>query len=738
MTYISKADAVAKLTASKQDHSCTNLYSNNLLFNSTTIFYTDSAKTITAPAGNYVIPTNHNSIFMTLDSAGKIVGSISHTDGQTLDTTWVDDRIYSGGVLVSNQGSIGGTDITISGNSITDNVWTSRPYTYAKKWQINNGTLNSTPLTNIDLTDMKGYDLMIYTGEYNNFRWQDWNNIQAFAHIKADTNRQSIFGNKIYYFKPDYWIPNSAFTGGVTFFRRMPNITSIKDRYGNKKLWIDMCTPVHDFAENYGIPRTSTKFNKGITHAKQKSAYGYTQTPTKDKKVTFQQDAWIINPISFLYLGYVDTNYMESLWNDYFQNWAVALMESLVVDDYTWANGSSSAGFAYSTANPYHWKTTFGSGTGAYLYSPFEYLKSNYYAAAGSNGDQVHIDGEYYYKHVYSGLFGQAFNELRINARNQILYGINEIANGAVDVNFSTFDTGMYLSVSGGVGTSGWNSITNANVVGSNLYNDYHNYYINGSVSLNSVINNKFFIGGYQAHQLSFITNYQIDPIWQFAIYALVHNYDIQKKGFTELWGTGNHTTRIMVYTWINQEVLPGQTGNGEVRTTFPYQVGARPEQSPSLNQSLGVWGMAYADGFFAWNDALDIDELNTTDPAHQLGRGSWDWGYVGYWQVWQNRDIVEANTSWLVPDYQKSVGVWTSGNENYPVHLYANQRPICRYKLSADGGTALVICTNPFNNGYTKATHTFRLPSNSNYSFTIDTWGTYTSVIRLTGLPTT
>lgn len=732
MTYISKADAVAKLTASKQDHSCTNLYSNNLLFNSTTIFYTDSAKTITAPAGNYVIPTNHNSIFMTLDSAGKIVGSISHTDGQTLDTTWVDDRIYSGGVLVSNQGSIGGTDITISGNSITDNVWTSRPYTYSKRWLINNGALFSTPMTNIDLSDMKGYDLMIYSGEYKDYSFVNYNWIQAFCHIKADTNRQSIFGNKIYYFKPDYWIPNSAFTGGVTYFRRMPNITTINDRYGNKKLWMDMANPVHDIAENYGIPRTSTKMNKGYTHATELSKYGYSFNPTKSKKLTFTGDSWIINSVSYIYLGYIDTAYMTSIWSEYFGNFAVALIESLVVDDYTWANGIGYGGIAYSTANPYHWKTTYNSGSN-YNNIIFGQLATYYYASDSANGDQLQFDAEYYPNHIYSSLFGQAFNELKNNVKNRILYDINQIALGAVDVNFSIYSAGgIYMS-------GGWETVTPANVLSSNLFDDYNGYYINGTKSLNSTIFNKFFIAGYQAYSMSYINTYQVHPVWQFAVYSIIHNYDISKKAFSEMWGTANHSTRVMIYTWIRQEILGGVgQGNAQVRMTFPYQNGARPDQSPSLNQTLAVWGMAYADGFFAWNDGLEIDEFNTTDHAQQLGRATWDWAYVGYWQVWQNKDIVEANTSWLVPDYQKSVGVWTSGNENYPVHLYANQRPICRYKLSADGGTALVICTNPFNNGYTKATHTFRLPSNSNYSFTIDTWGTYTSVIRLTGLPTT
>ena len=744
MTYFSKADAVAKLTASKQDHSFQNLYSNNLLFNSTTIFYTNPAKTITAPAGNYVIPTNHNSIFMTLDSLGKIVGSISHTDGQSVDTTWIDDRIYSGGVLVSNQGSIGGTDLTISGNVIADNVWTSRPYTNPKRWQINNGSLNTTPLVNIDVSDMKGYDLMVYTGEYANFKWQNWNWIQAFCHIKADLNRQSIFGNKIYYFKPDYWIPNATFTGGVTYFRRMPNITTINDRYGRKKFWIDMAQPNHDIAENYGIPRTSTVMNKGVSHARPFNAYGYTfNPPSRAQKFGFQGDSWILTPLSFLVFGYVDVPLMEASMNDYYQNWLVAMIESLIVDSYTWANGvSPTTGFAYQTANPYQWGTSFGSGSGAYDYSPYNSITSFYYAISPSNGDQVQFNAEYYYKSPLSSMFGQAFEELKFNAKNQILYGLNEIALGAVEPNFSVYaNGGVYMTN----GAFQWNNdengdpITPANVLSSKMYDHYHNYYINGTTNYNQIVDNRLFLGGKTAYQMSYLTQYQIAPNWQFQIYSVVHNHDITKKIFSELWGTGDNFNRSMIYTWNRQEVLPNDTGNGQVRMTLPFQNGGRPDQSPSLNQSLAVWGMAYCDGFFAWNEGNDFnfDEFEVNRPAQQLGRSIWDWAYVGYWQVWQNKDIVEAPTDWLVPQFEKSAGQWTLPNENYPIHLFANQRPICRYKLSADGGTALVICTNPFNNGYTKATHTFRLPNASNYTFTIDTWGTYTSVVRLTGLPT-
>ena len=116
------------------------------------------------------------------------------------------------------------------------------------------------------------------------------------------------------------------------------------------------------------------------------------------------------------------------------------------------------------------------------------------------------------------------------------------------------------------------------------------------------------------------------------------------------------------------------------------------------------------------------------------IGKSNVDWVYAGYLQVAQNKDIVEANTSWLVPGVYKNSN-FTTGTGNYPVSLYANQVPLCRYKLSADETEALVIITNPFNNGYTKQTHTVQLPAKNNYTFTVDTWGTYTTVMRLKNL---
>jgi hypothetical protein len=166
--------------------------------------------------------------------------------------------------------------------------------------------------------------------------------------------------------------------------------------------------------------------------------------------------------------------------------------------------------------------------------------------------------------------------------------------------------------------------------------------------------------------------------------------------------------------------------------------------------QSLAVWAFAYMDGLYMWdNPNVYGGEFNKYPDEYtpeyymygnmdQIDNGSYDWLFVGYWQVEQNRDIVSANTNWEKTQLLVS-GTWTSNtdanNSNYPVMLYNQQKPISAYKLSADGTEALLIIVNPFNNGYTKETHTVRLPTKSNQQFDVDTWGNFTTVIRLKGL---
>jgi len=440
--------------------------------------------------------------------------------------------------------------------------------------------------------------------------------------------------------------------------------------------------------------------------------------------------------------------------------------------------------YGYATANPYHWKcrgiaADWASGTdydqsmmgGAGLQA-FYYFDNPPTLYAPQNAIHVQWDFEYLPSAQTNEICGQVFKNMVLVCEGKIwgpnvapFFGIDQGALGAVKPKYSIYGGGIYNRAAEGSGTSGWGYITAGNYAVSDLYSDYHNYYTNGTISYATMTGYRaFYKGAIDVIGYMFVTNYQnkINENWYF--YNLVHSYDITRKIIGEI-GTANATDyssiRVCSYFWRYFEPVSSGTDVAFCRQAFDYGGilrGDRPEISPSMLQSVAVWSFAYADGLFLWSDSIMgeerqrlIDEslangLNLlTDPriltqycgdTMMIGKGVADWLYVGYWQCVQNKDIIEANTDCLIPDYYKTgAGSYTTGTENYPVSLCANQIPLCRYKLNAAGTEALVIITSPFNNGYTKETHTLRLPAKSNYSFTVDTFGTYTTVLRLTGL---
>jgi hypothetical protein len=168
---------------------------------------------------------------------------------QGTDTSWVDDDLKNGDGQVDNWASIGGTSLSLNGSLLTDAVWTSRPYNGPKAWIIDVGTISTSPITNIDLSAMKGYDLRLITGEYvgGKFVGDDsgLNTTSAIIHLAPDPNRVHTDGNKKYFFCPDYWVPSTTFNT-PSYFRRMPTITPIVDSKGYNKVWVDMANPLMD------------------------------------------------------------------------------------------------------------------------------------------------------------------------------------------------------------------------------------------------------------------------------------------------------------------------------------------------------------------------------------------------------------------------------------------------------------------------------------------------------------
>ena len=80
---------------------------------------------------------------------------------------------------------------------------------------------------------------------------------------------------------------------------------------------------------------------------------------------------------------------------------------------------------------------------------------------------------------------------------------------------------------------------------------------------------------------------------------------------------------------------------------------------------------------------------------------GFYNFHVLGMWQASQNKDIIEAATSWEMPEVRTSRNnVWRVGDERYPSYVNFYKEPLARTKLSADGKTLLLVACNPHNQG--------------------------------------
>jgi hypothetical protein len=811
MAFSSISDARTKLGSTTTDVDSQILYANNNLLDSTTIFYTNEAKTILASAGNYVIPTQFKSYYVTLGSDGKIVGSKTELVNAGMDASFVDGSIMNFSADSGEQ-KTNDLDITLSLNPST-NLLTDTTWDASRRWLIENGTISTSAITNINLSDMKGYDLVLRSGVWGTVfgvdGFVDGYLLSSTIHIAADPNRTLTVGKVNYYFRPDYLIPKQA-EEYPTFFRRMPDALPIFDKNGIKKEFAMLINPLLDCVvkdsgtfTNGGSGAVTRTFrnpkrqNKGLTKRKPTEFVNFVSgqvsgvnanyyTTVEGGSATANVKEFV--PIADRLYHHADTfirvgtawvksggttsnpNYITDSLVD--QSWCCAVLESLLVtggdrDAWTFNNGTINK--TYAEVNPYEWTTAINSGIGYYDLSPSnQYLGLFKPLTTDVNNPNnlthaaiIEHDGEAFIgvgrKRLNTGL---AIDGLFASCKAYSIAN-NYAANGGVIPKFSIYQEGIYKSEYFGGGTSGWLYVAPtesiATVKTTDLYSDYHNYFINGSISRTSMLNyNAFYEGAKNGWGLFFCSSYLNSMITKWYFYSLVHNFDISKKILGQILSVDDaKQKRVSAYSWRYMEPLPYFSDFHHERKGFEYgtYIKDNPAQCASHFQSLAVWGFAYCDGLSMWDDPNAYGGEYNHGPCdnisfanfyygfgnlQQLDNGVFDWLYVGYWQVEQNRDIVAANTEWTKTQLLVS-GTWTSNtdanNSNYPVMLYNQQKPISAYKLSTDGTEALLIIVNPFNNGYTKATHTVRLPTKSNQQFDVDTWGNFTTVIRLKGL---
>ena len=812
MAFSSISDARTKLGSTTTDVDSQILYANNNLLDSTTIFYTNETKTILASAGNYVVLTNYKSYYITIGANGKMTTSPQELMNAGTDITFVDDSIinYSddSGQQTSNNwfgNFIGGVSYSLNTTTLllTDDWWYTRPYNYPKKWVIDNGTLSDSPVTNINLSAMKGYDLIIRSGEWNS-GYTTGRFLGSFIHIAPEVNRTTVVGKLNYYFRPDYLIPTSS-NEYPSFFRRIPNALPIVDRSGYTKEFMTLTNPLLDMvikdSGQIGVTsrtfRNPTRQNKGLTKltstffvnmvAGQVSGINSNyvmryedngspsaniyQVVSYENKHLFDADGYIRSPTAYIKSGGAtsDSNYITDSGTD--ASWCCALLESLLITNpserATWTFSNAYLTISYASINPYQWTTVPNVGTAHVDIAPAtQYL--GFFNPNGTVQNPWNPNHGAYVQHDAESVVGVGRKRINVGRAyaamaascKAVSIANNWPASGAVFPKFSIYAEGMYQATYYGSGTSGWlyvdPSVSVATVKTTDLYSDYHNYYINGTISRNAMINyNAMYEGCIDSFNLFFVTNYCISIVTKWYFYNAVHGYDISKKIIAQI---GSETSkdysskRVQAYSWRFYEPLPGGDFGFERKgVRYGSQIDWRPTLPPSFIQSLAVWAFGYMDGLYMWDNpnayggefnhypaeyTLDYYRYGNLD---EIDNSSYDWLYIGYWQVMQNKDIVGADTPWLKPELKIDSTTWTSNTDadtsNYPVMLYNQQRPISAYKMSADGTEALLIMTNPFNNGYTKDTFTVRLPAKSNQQFDIDVWGNYTTVVRLKGL---
>lgn len=835
MGYTSYIQAKDRVTNPRLDNSSSILYASDNFFTLGTTFYTDVSKSILAPEGNYVIPTNYKTYYATLGSNGRFTQQPLELMTSSFDTNWTDCTGYSGSAKMDLTASYWdgteniswmGMKLSISQSAegriyLTDDYWDTTTARFRgsvgqgfKGYHIENGPLHSAgggpqnggfynisqSLKALDITDMKGYDLRVINGEYHtgsnkaffttdtadyNWGYAGGSVVQGVVHLAADADRVVTTGSLIYTFRPDYWYAPSDYEA-PTYTRRMPDIERIKDKNGREKMFVDMAYPLFDrvpvsngtspYSKNTDW-RIATVGNKGITQRGRRtnkkifdlSLYWSTEDDFNEAnggvgKFSFGGD-WPVRTAMGIARPDIGSGWPPG-------QEISALVRSLIVDNDTWTYGTY-GGYAYSAINPYHWTYQLNSGTG-YQSSGVANQLLDYLGKGGGYDNPVslyifdHIQEDY---EVYNGnsdyYVAQA---LKACYDSVVQYGLDtaQLATKEDFPAWSWYAGGMYKAEKYGAEGEGWYYFPTGSAVNENygLFKKYNEFYINGSQTAEQLAGNNQYRGYGEYVKYSYVTNYMNDVSNPWYFYAFVHNFDIARKLIDDLYpeATGS-TMQCPGYFWRRHEPVagsdlpykrdgtnfngyaPGAAGNG----------GSRAWVCPSALQSLGVWCFAYGEGLFVWNEGpFGADEDKGADlywkqqygwngeensitgnivamygDISNIDNGGMDWLYAGYLQVSQHKDIIEADTPWLKPEVYWN-NEWKTGKYNYPVYLYNRNAPISAYKVSADGTEALVITCHGTNNGYTKSTFSLRFPTLSNRVELVNTWGNYTSVIRI------
>ncbi|MBQ0105894.1 MAG: hypothetical protein KBT47_07675 [Armatimonadetes bacterium] len=206
--------------------------------------------------------------------------------------------------------------------------------------------------------------------------------------------------------------------------------------------------------------------------------------------------------------------------------------------------------------------------------------------------------------------------------------------------------------------------------------------------------------------------------------------------------------------TWIQCEFVDGyplssyafKDINGKDRVEhIKHQVPA------SMVYALSLFGHTCMDGLHCWevgtyyseelsdysnwtiNELVKKININGNEYPTQYYMkyfGFYNYHVLGMWQSSQNKDIIEADTKWIMPEYiSDKNNVWRVGDEVYPSFANFYKEPLLRAKVSQNKKEVLVVADNPYNVGL--ETVKVRFPEYSKKEFTIKLVGSWPQILR-------
>jgi hypothetical protein len=212
------------------------------------------------------------------------------------------------------------------------------------------------------------------------------------------------------------------------------------------------------------------------------------------------------------------------------------------------------------------------------------------------------------------------------------------------------------------------------------------------------------------------------------SVYWINNSKPSQLYAFLQEWEQAKLArpqTPDVLSTWIQVEFVDGYPlspyrftdANGKVRNeNIKHQVPA------SATYALSLFGHCVMDGLQCWEvgaryseELQDYSDWTVQEPIVKRTLngvevplnyylkyfGFYNFHVLGMWQACQNKEIIEAETPWEMPEIYTSTGKnWRVGDERYPSYANFYKEPLARIKLSADGKTLLMVACNPHNKG--------------------------------------